>query len=776
MTPKHPLHHLALGLILAGFGLSSAMAQPGEKPRVLENQGDYVIQLGWLNEKRRTPIELRGADARYGLKLPVPHRLKIEESKLEMIYTNSISLLPRSQLAVTLNERVLVQLPIKAEQPDNAARITLPSDALKPGYHDLGFRAAHHYTNECEAPSAPELYSQIDALQSVLRLKTSRKAVETSLAKLAHVFDSKLWLDHYELELLVPAGSLERDAELRQAAAQISQSVASRFEYLSVSVRVRELTGSATAEGNFLTAEGDSPTAEENFPGLSLPEKAWDAVLLGTRDELAPVLNPSLQARIKEGYIGLFRSDQDPTRAILVVSGVTPAQVLQAATALNLPGIALPDRQDVSISDLQMDSGYRRIQPAEVEKGWIRFDELGLMTTTMKGMYPSPAQLQFWAFREMLDPARPYIEAELNFAYGAGFDKKSALNVMLNGQFVQALPMQDKHGEQRWRVQLKIPAVALRPGTNTLSFVPSVIGEDVGGACEPIFTENLYVSIFADSRIQLPPLSDYMAFPNLELMAKTGLPYTSMADGKNVGVLVSDLRPTTMGSALTLVAKLRQIHKSPLTAMQFLTATYNLNNLDGLLVVGDITSLPDTVVQEMSSFLPGQRWQTLQVGSFRDTDLGVGANRWTEQPMQPFIKLTQVNTPATARVAFSEGLGLSTAMVQYMSPTLGLPVTVLTATDPERLREGAAQMVEHATWGALTGSATLWSPDGEAIAQAFPVTHDFIGDKPAINPASYLLSDHPWMSVVTALALILLIAGLTWWLLRVRAHRMNRDT
>ncbi|MEW5974100.1 MAG: cellulose biosynthesis cyclic di-GMP-binding regulatory protein BcsB [Pseudomonadota bacterium] len=762
MTPKHPLHHLALGLILAGFGLSSAMAQPEEKLRVLENHGEYAIQLGWLNEGRRTPIELRGANASHGLKLPVPHRLKIEESKLEMIYTNSISLLPRSQLAVTLNERVLAQLPIKAEQPDNAARITLPSNALKPGYHDLGFRAAHHYTNECEDPSAPELYSQVDALQSVLRLKTSRKPVETSLAKLSHVFDSKLWLDHYDLELLVPAGSLERDAELRQAAAQISQSVASAFEYLPVSVRVRELTGSAAAEGN--------------FPGLSLPEKAWDAVLLGTRDELAPVLNPSIQARIKEGYIGLFRSDQDPTRAILVVSGVTPAQVLQAATTLNLPGIALPDRQDVSISDLQMDSGYRRIQPAEVEKGWIRFDELGLMTTTMKGMYPPPTQLEFWAFREMFDPARPYIETELNFAYGAGFDKKSALNVMLNGQFVQALPMQDKHGEQLWRVKVKIPTIALRPGNNTLSFVPSMIGEDVGGACEPIFTENLYVSIFADSRIELPPLSDFMGFPDLELMAKTGLPYTRMADGKNVGVLVSDLRQATMGSALTLVAKLRQIHKSPLTALEFVTARSDLNNLDGLLVVGDITSLPDAVVQEMSSFLPGQRWQTLQVGTLRDTDLGEGARRWIEQPMQPFVKLTQINTPATARVAFSEGLGSSTAMVQYMSPKLGMPVTVLTATDPERLREGAAQMVEHSTWGAMTGSATLWSPDGEAIAQAFPVTHDFIGDKPAVNPASYLLSDRPWMSVAAALALILLIAGLTWWLLRMRAHRMNLDT
>ncbi len=763
MSFKPSMRCLAFGILLASLDASAAATTlADEKLRVTQSDGEYSMQLGWLNNGRRMPLDLRGASAAYGLKLPVPHRLNIEESKLEVVYTNSISLQPRSQLAVTLNGRVLAQLPIKAEQPDNAARITLPSDALRGGYNELGFRAAQHYTFECEDPAAPELYSQVDALQSKLRLKTSRKPIETSLAKLSRVFDSKLWLDHYELELLVPAGSLERHEELRQAAAQVSQSIASAFEYLPVSVNLRELSGGAAAEGR--------------FPGVKLSEKTWDAVLLGTRDELAPMLSPAIHSRIKEGYIGLFRSDQDPTRAILVVSGVTPAQVRQAATVLNLPDIALPDREDVSVSELKMDEGYARTQPMQVEKGWTHFSNLGFKNTTMHGMYPQPAQLEFWAFREMFDPAKPYVEIELNVAYGAGFDKKSALNVMLNDNFMQALHMQDRHGEQLWHAKIKLPTVALRPGNNTISFVPTLIGEDVGGACEPIFTDHLYVSIFEDSRIELPPLSDYMSFPDLALMTKTGLPYTRLADGKDIGVMITDVRPATMGSALSLVAKLRQVHKSPLTALSFITHKSDLHDLDGLIVVGDINTLPDNLVNEMTHFLPGQSWQTLQVGTLKDTDLGEGAKRWIKQPLKPFTELTSVDTPATARVVLSEGLGSSTAMVQFMSASLGIPVTVLTASTRDHLKDGATQMTEHSTWSALTGSATLWTPDGEAIAQAFPVTHDFIGDKPTVSPASYILSDRPWLSVIAALTLISFIAGLTWWLLRMRARRMNLES
>jgi hypothetical protein len=760
MSRQRP-HALLAACLLVSLLPSATWAQALPPLRVEQSDGEYRIPLGWLNSQLRTPIELRGAESRYTLKLPISPRLAIQEAKVEMLYTNSISLIPRSQLALTLNDRVLAQLPVKADQPDHAARIALPLSGLAPGYRELGFRAAQHYTNECEDPSAPELYSQIDAEQSLLRVKASRKALKPSLARLDDIFDRRLWLDRYTLQILVPPQAMQQE-ELRQAAAQLSQSIASVFDYLPVSIQLQELKPNAPQEG-----------AAPRFPGISLPETSWDAVLLGTREQLTPFLSAEQAARITSGYLGIFPSDQDPTRYILVVSGTTPAQVREAATLLNLPGLALPDRADLLLTDLRLDQGYKRIQPQQIEKGWISFAQLGFRSTSMKGMYPPPARLEFWAFREMFDPAAPFIELQLNFAYGAGFDKKSALNVLLNGQFVQALPMQDKHGEQIFRAKVRLPTVTLRPGMNELSFEVSMIGEDVGGACEPIFTDNLRVTIFEDSRIELPPISDYMRLPDLGLLGKTALPYTRLADGQGVGVMLSDLSPATLSSALTLLGKLRQVHKAPLTSLRILAPGTELTGLEGLIVIGPIDTLPENIRSEMTAFLPKQRWQTLPIGSKSEADLMTGAKRWVSDPLTPVIQLSEVIRPAVAEVNLQEGLGQSAALVQYVAHDL--PITVLTAADHEHLLAGAARLVEFSTWGALGGTAMLWSMDGEAIAKAEPIKHDFIGEAPPVNPVSYVLSDRPWLAIVVSAALIGLLSLLTWWLLRQRARRLSMD-
>ncbi|MGC8853354.1 MAG: cellulose biosynthesis cyclic di-GMP-binding regulatory protein BcsB [Halothiobacillaceae bacterium] len=751
-----------LTITLGALPLSGAYAQSLPPLRVEQVDSEYRIPLGWLNSQSRAPIELRGAESRKTLKLPISPRLAIEEAKLEMLYTNSISLIPRSQLALTLNDRVIAQLPIKAEQPDHAARIALPVDALAPGYRDLGFRAAQHYTNECEDPSAPELYSQIDAEQSLLRIKAVRKAMTPSLARLGDIFDRRLWLDRYSLQLVLPPKAIEHE-EVRQAAAQISQGMAQVLDYLPFSIDLTELT-----------LNPSPASTARRFPGVKLPEGAWDAVLLGTRDQLTPYLSPERLARIKEGYLGIFPSDEDPTRYILLVSGTTPAEVLAAATLLNLPDLALPDREEVLLSELRVDQGFQRMQPEQIEKGWISFAQLGFQTTSMKGMYPPPARLEFWAFREMFDPTTPFIELQLNFAYGAGFDKKSALNVLLNGQFIQALPMQEEAGEQVFRAKVRVPTVSLRPGMNELTFEPSMIGQDVGGACEPIFTENLRVTIFEDSRIELPPLSDYMRLPDLGLFGKTILPYTRLADGSGVGVLLGDTSPTTLSSALTLIAKMRQIHKAPLIAIRMLTPQDSTQGLSGLIVVGTADTLPDDVRADMTAFLPRQRWQTLQIGNYTKNDPVEAIKRWSATLLPPITQLTTTSTPALAEVSLSEGLGESAALVQFLGKG-DLPITVLTAVDLTHLNQGVKRLIEHSTWSQLGGSAMLWSMDGEAIGKAEPITHGFIGDAPPINPLSYTLSDRPWWAVLLALALIVLTTLITWWLLRQRARRLGLD-
>lgn len=780
---RYLLRSSLLATLLCTFAgaMASADSAPVVQVDSAEDSGEYRIPIGWFNNRSPAPINLSGADARHTLSLPLPARLAVDEAQLVMEYTNSISLLPRSQLAVTLNDRIAGQLPVNPRQPDNAARIELDISRLRPGYHDLGFRAAQHYTNQCEDPSAPELYSQIDAVNSVLHMKTRPRVIEPSLASLDDVFDNRMWMDRYELELLAPPGALNESEELRQAAAQLSQFVAATLEFIPVSVNVNELP---------LATE--PPDRRRRFSHMELAAGSQEGILLGTREQLSPYLSPRFLENIHDSHIGVYPADQDPGRFIMVVSGTTPEEVKRAATLLNLDGMIFPDGHEVSVSELELDSGYQRSQPTQEDPGWVSFAQLGYRTTTLQGMRPGSAGVDFWSVREMFNPSRPFIDLQLNYAYGAGFDRQSSLNVFLNGQFVEALPLQDVEGDQLYRQRVRLPVVALRAGINELRIVPTVVGVDAGGECALIFTDNLQVAVFEDSRIELPPLSDFMRLPDLGLFSLTGLPYTRNSDGKGVSLVLTDSHPDTLASALTLVGKLRQSHQAPLTALRMPAADTLADEAlfgrtgggntpagadgepaEGIIVVGNIGELPEPVAERMTAFIPDLRWQTLEIGSFHDRSLATGLERWAEQPLTPLTRHMQVRDPAMARVSLASGLKRSAALVQFQSQA-GVPVTVLTADDAPTLKHNVDRLVEDRIWSAVRGAAFMWSRDGQTAASAEPPEPFYIGTPSTTGSVSHYMSVHPWRAVAAMAGFIFLLVLLTWWLLRRRARALGR--
>lgn len=804
---RHLLRFSLLATLLCALSATTS-ADSTPTVRVASTEGgEYRIPIGWLNNRSPAPISLNGADARRTLPVPLPARLVVEEARLEMEYTNSISLLPRSQLSVTLNDRIAAQLPVNPRQPDNAARIELDASRLSPGFHDLGFRAAQHYTNQCEDPSAPELYSQIDAVNSFLYMKTRPRAIEPSLGSLSEVFDNRMWMDRYELELMVPPGALSESEELRQAASQLSQFVAATLEFVPVSVNVNELA-----------LPPAPPDHQQNFSHLALAEQSQEGILLGTREQLAPYLSPHFLDTIHDSHIGIYPADQNSERFIMVVSGTTPEEVKRAATLLNLDDMIFPDSHEVSVSELELDSGYQRSQPTQEDPDWVSFTQLGYRTITLQGMKPGSAGVNFWSVREMFNPSRSFIDLQLNYAYGAGFDRQSSLNVFLNGQFIQALPLQEVEGEQLHRQRIRLPVIALRAGINELRVVPTVVGVDAGGECAMIFTDNLQVTVFEDSRIELPPISDFMRLPDLGLFSLTGLPYTRNSDGKGVSLVLTDSQPETLASALTLVAKLRQSHQAPLTALRLPTAdvladetlfghtngttksstdngTNNTNTADvddlegtdnrsatqadeepaeGVIVVGNLRELPEPIATQMTAFMPDLRWQNMQIGSFNDRSLTTGLERWLEQPLTPLTRHMQINEPATARVSLSSGLNRSAALVQFQSQA-GVPVTVLTADDAPTLKHNVDRLVENQVWSAVRGAAFMWSKDGQTAASAKPPEPFYIGKPSTTGNVSHYLSLHPWRAVTAMTGFIFLLVLLTWWLLRRRAMALKQQ-
>lgn len=730
---------------------------------IAEENGVYTLPLETLNDSTQ-PISLRGTEATRTVSFPVSPRMAIQSARLETLYTSSVSLQARSQLSISLDNRILAQMPIRPDQPDNSARIELNPRSLIPGYHAIGFHAAQHYTYHCEDSSAAELFTQIDVKNSFLRIAATRNPIHASLAELNALFDSRLWLNQFPLHIL------SADPSLLEASALAAQGAALRLEFMPLHI-------------NYAAAEVKPHEEEDSFPlfpGLDAPPE-HDIILLGTVDTLKPLLADTLLEKIQGAFLGVYPLDSDPTRGVVLIAGMDAAQVTQAAQVFAQKGYAMPDRNHVLIKELDLPKNFSRLlgvgnTPSNAspdESGWISFSRLGFATTTLHGMYPQPAELQFWAFSEMFPPRQRHLSVEINFAYGTGFDQNSGLNIMLNGQFIQALPLRDPNGTQIWRAKINIPIAQLKAGRNSLSFAPSVIGEDVGGECKPIFTDNLYVSIAEDSRIALPPNRGFMRLPDLSLMSRTGLPYTQASDAATSAVTLLDAHEATLSAALTFIGKLAQVNKAPLSALQLGRADSLSTEITrrNQVLFGTPQNMPLALQNEVVAFLPDMHWQTLTVGN-REHIVQANLASWLGNLGQiPWV--TQHTQAVNAKLTLASDLGQSNAVVQFQSAYTGGSVTLFSSRTPQQLQRGVNQLVQFSTWGALNGNGMLWSAAGEPIAFSFPSTHSFIGNIPTSTLISLLLSDRPWLLIVLALAVILLLTIVSWVLLRRRAQKIK---
>jgi hypothetical protein len=175
----------------------------------------------------------------------------------------------------------------------------------------------------------------------------------------------------------------------------------------------------------------------------------------------------------------------------------------------------------------------------------------------------------------------------------------------------------------------------------------------------------------------------------------------------------------------------------------------------------------------MKAFMPKQRWQSIRLGSYQGMDPN-GLLAWFSQKVG--LDLPSTRKPAKAEVVLSEGLGESVALVQYVSPSMDMPVSVLTAVSDQGLQAGVEGLIEHALWGAMQGSAMMWTLDGEIVATAQPTQRTVVGNRYSMLAIIHTAANHPWILIAVTLAMILSTATLSWWLLRRRARRLQGVT
>jgi hypothetical protein len=691
---------------------------------------------------RSEQVMLRSAADRYAFYLPLSPRARVRKATLDLVFTNSISLLePRSQLRVRINGKVVGQTLLEARNPAREIAIDLPSNLMTPGYNELEVFVAQHYANQCENPMSPELWTNVDTVMSRLTFEYDLAPVADSLADISLLIDPLGW-NPFQLTLMTGADELqESDVTL---GAGLSQGVAGLLRY-------RPLKISHAAA--MLASPADMQRASGRVALIGNPADT-DVILFGTSDQIAPFLPESVNAEIVGPYIGITRHVGDESRFVLVISGRDSAEVSTAARAFTLAGAALPDVPGMTVDEAVAPEVPRYANSNAIEAGKrYGFSGFGAQTTTLGGG-SDRMEFEIWLPPDLFVPADSVLEVHVHMAYGAGSDPGSVVNLELNEQFSSAIRLVSEDGGIFRDYVIPIPASWLRPGSNTLRFNAFMAPMSKGDICFAPSDSGLFASIFDDSWLLLTEARHHVELPNLQLTSRTGYPYSTPADGSELHVRTTSMNPDVVASAWMLMGKMAQLGGIPPWRATIGAAPAGDDRHE--IVVGPIDELPPSMIEEAPI-----RFGTN--GLLKATMLEMAAGREDSEIVRGLFSAGEslaqpaAVTQAIASVSYSGSPDARSYLLQYESPTEnGRLVTLVTSSSGSNLHSGVDRLVEFDLWGSLKGDLAIWdlSEDSAHTANIGPKFH--IGQPDVQSRASFFFSQRPglWVGLLIVAALV----------------------
>jgi hypothetical protein len=454
-------------------------------------------------------------------------------SVVEVHFQHSHELLPnRSWLQVHLNDKQLAHIPLTAANADGTlVKVPLPVAQLKPE-NTLIFRVEQHYTDKCEDPLDPSLWTQV-LPDTRLVLNLQPKAPTLNLQALpAPIVEP---LAPYVPSVIGVSAPTAFDADVLAATANAVAWLGQHRAEAGLSLKLASPTGQTASAGNAL------------WVGLAnqLPEAGGVARQVSAKLAAAPP---------DTGFVGLFPKPQQPKYAVLVVSGNSPKGVLKAAMALS----ASP-RPDFFL-------GPQALVPASWEPPtastppprWLATDsrtfaELGFPTQYVEKIYAPPITYNLPVVTDF-PRGNARLSLDLAYSYGPGMNPRySSLELRLNDRALANLPLLQPNGEPMVRATVPIPTDLLRPNNRLVAQFHML--PDKYGFCVDNYVDQAWGKIHDDSRLMIDgtPAS---RLPDVSLLSPSGYPYTENAQLKTLGILLPrQLSPVTMETFLALAAR-----------------------------------------------------------------------------------------------------------------------------------------------------------------------------------------------------------------------------
>jgi Bacterial cellulose synthase subunit. len=352
----------------------------------------------------------------------------------------------------------------------------------------------------------------------------------------------------------------------------------------------------------------------------------------------------------------------------------------------------------------------------------------------------------------------------------------SNLNLFVNNQFLSSLPLNSRQHINRHfhslivkvlpqtigQIDSKLAVPALKIGAhNQLRFdfnFASELGAAQRGYCETRVPVDLRAAIDPLSTIDMSGYYHYMAMPNLESFARSGFPFSRMADlSTTLAVVPTHSTPIEVSTLLQAISNIAATVGYPAFGLK---VTHNWKSATStnadLLILGP---LPDELRGNSRPPVLLQNTRDWMLHSMNDS----------KAPTDEQLRYVRVHGKASRRIEVSAN-GPIAAIVGLQSPFHDQrSIIALLATRPADYNLLLNTLRDSGKMAAVAGSVALIRDSG--VYSYFVGPHYYVGYLPWWLLLWYDLSSHPILLAVLTTICIILIAFLLWQMLRWTARR-----
>lgn len=475
----------------------------------------------------------------------------LPSSNIHLDFQHGANLLPeRSSLNVLVNNRILKSIPLgKNNVTPNVVNIPVPPELLKDN-NILSFQVDQHYTYKCEDPFSEELWTEV-LPDTTMTLNYSWLPVHPDLAQ--YPFPLLDPLNSYTPSVvgyIVPSTASDQTLE---AFGTVAAHLGQQAQWRAIKPYVADESNLNTGDNLILIG-----TPQEN-PAIGSLGGGLDLPLSG--NQFSDKNGTPIPADY--GVLQLIPNPNNPTRAVLVVSGNSPEGVKKAAHVLaqNTVNKILVGRSAI-IKDYNAGAEY----PFRAWDGFIlqsgdNFNALGMDTQTARGITALPIFYKIKLMPDIFLPGHRKVRLHTIYSYASQLDaSQSKLEVLWNGRALHSVPLNDKAGKSLAELVTDIDTENVHT-FNDLEYRFHVYPEKYD-MCRFVTDVHIWGTIHNTSWIEFP--GELKApLPDVGLVNDGGYPFTGYQNMAHTSIVLPDAPGhTDLDAMLQFVTRMGRVSTS----------------------------------------------------------------------------------------------------------------------------------------------------------------------------------------------------------------------